>query len=221
MNEIELKMLWQTTQQQLQEGWKLNRANAAEITRMKIDKALSSMRPAKLFALLVGVVWVLVLGGFVGTLFFNTYNSVSPFFLYSAATQVLLTALAIGVYGYQLVLISKVDFSDTVLAIQKRLSRLKMSTLNVTRILFLQLPLWTVFYWNDTMFASGNGWLWTLQAVITAFFAFAAVWLFFNIRFENRDKKWFQWIFRGSEWQPLLYAMELLGQVEEYQQKSE
>ncbi|MFM8743258.1 MAG: hypothetical protein ACKODM_08040, partial [Cytophagales bacterium] len=84
MNEIELKMLWQTTQQQLQEGWKLNRANAAEITRMKIDKALSSMRPAKLFVLMVGVVWVLVLGGFVGTLFFNAYNSVSPFFLYSA-----------------------------------------------------------------------------------------------------------------------------------------
>jgi len=43
-----------------------------------------------------------------------------------------------------------------------------------------------------------------------------AIWLFFNIKYENRNKKWFQLIFSGKEWTPLMKSMELLEQVEEY-----
>jgi len=50
----------------------------------------------------------------------------------------------------------------------------------------------------------------------TLSFIVIAIWLFFNIKYENRNKKWFQLIFSGKEWTPLMKSMELLEQVEEY-----
>jgi hypothetical protein len=143
------------------------------------------------------------------------------FFLLSATIQVLLTAIAIGVYVYQLALINSIDFSEPVLTIQEKISKLKISTLNVTRLLFLQLPLWTTFYWNAKMFVAENWMLWIMQGMITLSFALVALWLFFNIKYENRNKKWFQWIFRGKEWQPILQSMELLNQIDNYQEQDE
>ena len=45
-------------------------------------------------------------------------------------------------------------------------------------------------------------------------------WRFFNIKYENRNKKWFQLIFRGKEWQPILQSMDLLNQIEQYQEQT-
>lgn len=218
MNENELKLLWQSASEKLADGLSVNKKNTEDITRLKVDNLLSSMKPIKLFTVGAGIVWVFLLGSFTANLVFDAPSSVSPFFVGSAAVQLLLTVIAIGVYVYQLHLIGTTDFSEPVLAIQEKLSKLKLSTLNVTRILFLQLPVWTTFYWNEKMFVADNWPLWIVQGVITLAFTFLAVWLFFNIRYENRTKKWFQWIFKGKEWQPILESMELLGQIENYQE---
>lgn len=106
--------------------------------------------------------------------------------------QVLLTAIALVFYMYQLNLIDKIDFTEPVLAIQERLSELKVSTLNVTRLLFLQLPLWTTFYWKEKMFVAQNWGLRVIQAVVTISFTALSMWLFFHIKPENQDKKWFR-----------------------------
>jgi hypothetical protein len=67
------------------------------------------------------------------------------------------------------------------------------------------------------MFENGNVSLWVIQGIITLLFTYFAVWLFFNIKYENRNRRWFQLIFRGKEWQPILQSMELLNQIEKYQ----
>jgi hypothetical protein len=55
-----------------------------------------------------------------------------------------------------------------------------------------------------------------MQIAITLIFTVTAVWLFINIRFENRNQKWFRVLFRGKEWTPLMKAMDLLEQTNEY-----
>jgi hypothetical protein len=57
---------------------------------------------------------------------------------------------------------------------------------------------------------------WILPIFMTGSFAFIALWLFFNIKYENRNKKWFQLIFSGKEWAPIMKSMELLDQVDDY-----
>ena len=220
MNETELKLLWQATNEKVERSLRVNQKNADEITRLKAKDLLSSMKPTKVFALAVGIIWVMALGIILGKLIFNHLGEISIFFLLSATIQVLLTVVAIGVYVYQINLINKVDFSEPVLAIQEKVSRLKISTLNVSRLLFLQLPVWTTFYWNEKMFVTENWMLWILQGIITLSLTYVAFWLFFNIKYENRNKKWFLLIFRGKEWQPILQSMELLSQIEKFQEKS-
>lgn len=220
MNENELKMLWQATNEKVEGSLRVNRENTDEITRLKAQNLLASMKPTKIFTLIAGIIWVTAVGSLLGNLIVNHAGGVSMYFLLSATMQVLLTAIAIGVYVYQLDLINKIDVSDTVLTIQEKVSKLKVSTFNVTRLLFLQLPVWTTFYWNEKMFAAGNWLLWILQGIITLSFTYIAIWLFTNIRYENRNKKWFQLIFSGKEWQPILQSMELLSQIEQYREKS-
>lgn len=212
MEERDILALWKSYDQKLEANLLLNRKNTADITGMKVQSLLASMKPIKIFTLVVGVLWVL----FVDTLIINLFAIANPFFLISAGIQVLLTKFAIGIYLYQLILIHQVDVSEPIVATQSRLTRLQSSTLWVARLLFLQLPVWTTFYWNKSMLENGNTFLYIIQIAVTLAFAFLAVWLFLNIRYENRDKKWFKLIFDGIEWTPVIRSMELYREIEAF-----
>ena len=67
------------------------------------------------------------------------------------------------------------------------------------------------------MLENGNAFLYIVQAVVTLAFTYIAVWLFLNIKYENRNKKWFKLIFSGKEWSPVIKSMELLSQLDEYE----
>lgn len=212
MEDTEIINLWKSYHIKLDESLMLNRKNTEDITRLKVGSFLSSMKPMKIFTVLAGILWV----GFVDLILIAVFPAASPFFLISAGIQVTLTKIAIGIYVYQLVLIHQTDISESVLSAQNKLANLKLSTLWVTRILFLQLPVWTTFYCTADMFRYGNPAGIAVQLLITFLFTFVAVWLFFNIRHENVGRRWFQLIFNGIEWNPIIKSMELLGQIEEY-----
>jgi hypothetical protein len=216
MNELELKKLWQATNLKLEESLAISRNNSDEIARMKIHNFLGSMKPIKIFTLLMGILWVSI----TGTVVVNLFPQGSLFFLFSATIQISLTTIALIIYIYQLIKIYEVDITDPILETQNRLANLKTSTLWITRILFLQLPVWTTFYWNTSMIENGNWFLWIIQGIVTLSSAYVAIWLFYNIRYENRNKKWFKFIFIGKEWTPLMKSMELLEQIEDYKDKN-
>jgi len=216
MQETDIKMLWQSYNEKLEKSLTVNKQNADEISKMKVHSLLSSMKPIKIFTLIVGVVWSLPLAFILANLFLHGYDKVSPFFLYSASIQVLLTIIATAVYIYQLELIYKIDFSTPVIYMQESLSKLKISTLWAARILFLQLPVWTTFYLTENTILEGGLLLLMIQSIVTFSFAYAGIWLFFNISYKNRNKKWFQWIFKGKEWTSLMKSIELLEQLDEY-----
>jgi len=216
MNELELKKLWQTTNDKLEENFVINKKNKDDITRIKVYSILGSMKPIKIFTLLVGILWVGIGVINLSSIYLNSFSEANKFFLFSASIQVGLTAMALFIYLYQLITIYQVDISNPIIRTQEKLASLKMSTLWVTRILFLQLPVWTTFWWNETMLTDWGILQWVLPLFFTISFTFIAIWLFFNINYENRNKKWFQLIFNGKEWTPLMKSMELLEQVEDY-----
>ncbi len=218
MDEIKIKELWQSSNEKLEQSLLLSKKNTEDITKMKVQSFLSSMKPLKLFTILLGIIWA-GLGVVVLThLFVYAFAEASKFFLFSASIQVLLTAIAIVIYLYQLILIHQVDVSEPILRTQEKLASLKSSTLWVARILFLQLPVWTTFYWNESMLENGNAFLYVIQAIVTLSFTYLAIWLFFNIKYENKDKKWFRLIFDGKEWTPVIKSMELYKEIEEFKQ---
>lgn len=214
MENTDIINLWKSYDKKLEENLVLNKKNATDITQLKVQSLLKSMRPIKVFIIITGIVWVI----FVDVFIINFFHIASPFLLISAILHVLLTKLAIGIYLYQVILIYQVDISEPVLATQDKLASLKSSTLWVARLSFLQLPIWTIFYWNRSMLENGNFWLYAIQFIVTVSSVIISVWLFFNIKYENRNKKWFQLIISGIEWNPVIKSMELYREVEEFKQ---
>ncbi|GAB3998216.1 hypothetical protein GCM10028807_45290 [Spirosoma daeguense] len=216
MDDKQLIALWQSYDKKLDESLVLNQKNAEDITTIKVQHLIKSMNTTKLITIAIGVIWVSAGTLLVGNLFLFAFDQVSKFFLFSAAIQLLLTLIAIVVYLYQLILIHKVNSDEPIIHTQEKLARLKVSTLWVTRILFLQLPVWTTFYLSERMFINVGAVFYVIQIFITLVFSYVAVWLFLNIKYENRHKKWFRLIFDGKEWTPLMKSMELLSQLHDY-----
>ena len=211
MEENQLLALWESYDRKLSQNLRLHRQNAEEITKIKVKSLLSGMQPIKIFAVLVGIIWV----GFLDLIVINVWAFASPMFLISIGFHILLTKLSIGVYLYQLVLINLVDINEPILDTQEKIAKLKSSTIWITRLLFLQLPAWTVFYWTKDLFQSINAFQISIMVGVALGMAYLGVWLFRNIRFENRDKKWFKFLLSGKEWDPMMKSADLLDQIEE------
>lgn len=216
MNESELKELWKTTNEKLEESFTINRKNTEDITRIKVHNLLSSMKPLKIVALLVGFLWVVLGTIMLSPIYLYSFSDANKFFLFSATIQVLITAIALCIYIYQLIKINEVNSYAPILEAQEKLVQLRIATLWSVKILFLQLPAWTTFWWNETMLINWSIQQWIITAAITFSFSYISIWLFINIKYENRNTKWFRLIFSGKEWAPLMKSMELLEQVKEY-----
>ncbi|SEJ36249.1 hypothetical protein SAMN05216327_10939 [Dyadobacter sp. SG02] len=210
MQESELIELWRSYDRKLEENLVLNRQNAAAITLIKIKSIVGSMIPMKIFLIVVSLLWLSLLC----LVLYRTYDYATPFFWYSIAIHVVIFAFVTGVHIYQLVLIYQTDLSEALFTTQDRLARLKGSTLLVTRLMFLHAPIWTTFSIPQRMFENP---VWsTVQILITIIFVVAALWLFFNTRYENREKKWFKFILRGNQWEPVVKSIEMLREIEQY-----
>jgi hypothetical protein len=218
MENKDILQLWKHYDEKLNKSLAINQKMGAELADLKIRSVLSSMKPIKWFTLLLGIAWVFVGSTIVGNLFLNALQYVSPYFLISASLQLMLTAFAIVVYIYQLILIGEVDLSRPIIDTQQHLAKLQSSTLWVTRILFLQLPLWTTFFWSQKFFEGGNWVLLLFSVSITMAATALAVWLFYNIDVKNSEKKWFRLLFSGKEWAPLEQAAAILKEAELFQQ---
>ncbi|UZR99891.1 hypothetical protein [Chondrinema litorale] len=212
MEEIDIMEIWKGYESKLNETLQINRQNTMEITKMKIKSHLVSLKPIKVFTILAGIIWVF----FLDIIAIVAFNAGNISLLVSAVGLTIINKLAIGVYLYHLYLISKVGINSSVMELQDKLSRLKVSTLNITKILFLQFPLWTTFYWGWGMTQYGSPILWTIQLAITFTSIYLSYWLYINIKSENQNKKWFKLIFAEKEWQAVLKSMTLLEQVDEY-----
>jgi hypothetical protein len=215
MNDTDLKYLWKTGNEQIAIGQTSDKTNLDNLTKRNVSHFLSSMKPIKIFTLLVGLLWVLGIGYVLLKLTINAYDQVSLYFLYSAYFQVMLTAMAVIIYIIQLSTLYSIDFNKPVVILQKTLIKLKASTLNVTKILILQLPFWTTFYWNESMFKNGTLALFIIQGTVTLTFTCLAIWLFLNLKFENADKWWFKLLLQGKEWEPLMTSIDILNEMED------
>jgi hypothetical protein len=203
MNESDLKTLWRKATESSDE-----RVNPADI--------IGSMKPMKWFTLAVGCVWVGVGGFLLSMIYLYGFSVANKFFLYSATIQVSITAIALVIYIYQLIKIYQVDVTNSIIQTQKTLAQLQLTTLLEARIMFLQLPVWTTFWWTETMVAEWSLMQWAIPVTVTALFTVVSIWLFIHIRYENRNKKWFQLIFSGKDWTPLMKAMAMTEELEEY-----
>ena len=211
MQENELKSIWQNANKT--ETMKID-IYLDEITGLKTRFALDRLKPSKYFGLVLGTLWALLLGSFLIHQYIMNGSQAGIFQLISLGLLVALTIFALIVYIYQLILVYLIDYSGTVLSIQKKLIKLKTSTIQVTRIMVLQLPLWSTFYLPNDFFTHANLMFLVIQCSVSIFLTILAIRICFQLKLENRNNFWFRLFFSGNEWKPIIKAIDLVDDMQ-------
>jgi len=212
MNELELQSIWNAYDKKLEKSLKLNLKIFEELQTSKAKSKLGSLSAIKVVGIVLGILWNLFLGVLIyGNHFKNLY------FTISVGLIMLFGIVAIATYIKHLVLINEINYTESITATQSKLAELQVSTIRVTGFLWLQMPFYTTFFWNNDWVMKGDLGFWLIAFPITLAFAALAIYLYRNITPENLDKKWVKKLMvMGVEYQHLVAAGELLQEIEEF-----
>ncbi|MCK7554337.1 hypothetical protein MKQ70_04670 [Chitinophaga sedimenti] len=114
------------------------------VKAIQLQKVQSVLRPLyniKLVGVIFGCIWL----AFVGFLIRYSLSWEKIFFVISAGIHWIVSAVAVGVYIYHMSLLREVNNSDNVVETQRKLARLEASSLQIGRILLVQLPVFVSF----------------------------------------------------------------------------
>ena len=222
MEDTELKDILERYNHHLEEArvlnlqsWVLNLQCFETLQKQKAKSKLKALINFKLVAALLGILWVL----FLGYLLYYSLEIPKIFFVISVGAIILITSAAIIVYAYQVVVIRSINNSENVLKTQERISHLKLSTINITRILFLQTPFYCTFWWSTQMIVNDPVSFWLITFPITLLFTYSSIWLYKNISMKNVNKKWFKILFNSPEWTSLVKANNFLEEINTFKKE--
>ncbi len=222
MNDIELKDLLASYNHKLEEAkvlnlqsWVLNLQCFETLQQQKSKSKLKSLVNFKIVAVALGILWV----AFLGFLFFQSLEISKIFFLISTGAIMLITSAAIIVYIYHIILISEINNSGNVLRTQETIAHLKLSTINITRILFLQAPFYCTFWWSLSFIVNDPLPFWLISFPVALAFTLASLWLWKNISMKNAHKKWFKILFNSPEWNCLIKANNFLEEINNFRKE--
>jgi hypothetical protein len=223
MNDIELKDLLASYNHKLEEAralnlqsWALNLQCFETLQQQKAKAKLKSLVNFKIVAVVLGIIWV----SFLGFLFIHSLEMSKVFFLISTGAIILFTSAAIIVYIYHIVLINTINNSNNVLKTQEKIVHLKLSTINITRILFLQAPFYCTFWWSISFIVDAPLSFWLISFPVALAFTFASIWLWKNISMKNAHKKWFKILFNSPEWNSLIKANNFLEEINNFRKEN-
>lgn len=211
MEDITLKDLWKAQDEKLDRTMKINLYLLESLQKHKAQSKLNSLARFKLWAVILGIVWVLFLGVL---MYGNQLKNI--YFTVSVGMITIFTILAVVVYIKHITLIRQLDYSQPITDTQKKLSRLQSSTFN-TRFLLLQAPFYTTWFWSTGMINEMSIKFWLISVPITLFFTFLSVWLYRNLVPANMHKKWVLALIKSTpEHTSIMEAQDFLNEIEEF-----
>ncbi len=215
MEDMELKLLWQSYDAKLEKSLALNVKNMEEIHKLKAISALRGFKGTRWLGIVFGILWVL----FIGFLIFNSLELSKIFFVLSASIHLVVSVVAVIVYIKHLNLIDQFDNSQTVLEAQEKLMVLNASNLKVLGLLLLQLPVFSTFYITFDWIRDDPQSFWLIQMPVVVIQALMGIWCYRNLDEKNRDKKWFKWFMRKGEFGSITKALAFLQEIETYKKE--
>jgi hypothetical protein len=215
MEDITLKNLWKAQDEKLDRTIKLNMYLLESLQKQKAESKLNSLARFKLWAVILGIVWVIFLGLLIyGNQLKNIYFTVS------VGMIMVFSILAVAVYIKHIVLIRQLDYTQSITATQKKLSQLQASTFN-TRFLLLQTPFYTTWFWSAEMIEGSVTKFWLIAVPITLLFTLLAIWLYKNLIPEKMHKKWVKALINSTpEHTSVFKAQDFLNEIEEFKKDS-
>ncbi|HQW83802.1 MAG TPA: hypothetical protein PK987_05045 [Ferruginibacter sp.] len=144
----------------------------------------------------------------------------NPFFSVSVLMIALCNLAAVIIYIKHAVIIKQIDYSNSITVTQNKLTRLQASTFNIGRILWLQLPFYTTFFWSWQMIGNNDIRFWLIAVPITLVFTLLAIWLYKNLTPKNADKRFIKsFVLSSIEFTSIIKAKKFLNEIEDFKTK--
>ncbi len=211
MEPEEIKKTWLAYDNSLEKRWALNLRCIEMVQTQKAKSKLHSLAIFKTIAIVLGILYVL----FLGVLVYGNHLA-NLYFTISIGMIMLITFVAILVYIKHIVIIKQINYSESILDTQKKLSELQSSTLHIVRIIWLQLPFWSTWFWSSKWIIYTSIQFWLIPFPVTLFFVLLAIWLYRNISLKNMHRKWFKVLLGGMEWTSVTKAIAFLAEIDEF-----
>jgi hypothetical protein len=214
MEDNELQSMWKADAAKMDpayvmnlQTWALHARTIEYVQTFRAETSLRSLVAFKRRAVVIGIIWSLLLGILI---YGNHFKNV--FFSGSLSVILLFSIVAIVVYTRQIVLIKSINYGEMVVGIQEKLLTLQVSTVKIIRLLWLQLPFYTTFFWSREWIETAPA-FWYTAFPITLVFTFLAIWIYRHINFKNTDKKWFGKLIGKKDWGSIIAARASLDEI--------
>lgn len=216
MQDINLSEIWKAQDEKLDRTLKLNLYIIDSLQKQKVRSKLGALATFKLVVAILGIIWVVFLGILIyGNWFQNLY------FTISVAAIFIFNVIAVVVYLKHFILLKTINYSESITNTQQKLARLQVSTINIVRILILQTPFYTTWFWTQQQVMHDPR-FWYISFPATMIFVAFTVWLYLSISPGNmKEKKWVSRFMNiGMEYKSVTQARNFLAELEEFKKDS-
>lgn len=213
MEDLSLKNIWSSYDNVLEKSINLNTHLLEELQKQKIRFSFRSLLHAKIFGLLIGVACIFG----IAWVLFNFHTQI--IFTVSLGMIFIFNFIAAIDYSRHIFLIAHLNFSKSIANTQKKLATLQAAIIRHFRILCLQLPFYITIFIPDALLKEGSTTYWTVQAIVTALFAVAAIWLYRNISYKNIHKRWLKKLLEGDGGTTVSKAIAFIKEIEEFKKE--
>ena len=217
MEDIEIKNMWKEYDRMIEESkvlnlqsWALNLSCFEALQTQKVKSKLMALILPEIIVIILGIGWI----SFIGIIFYYTLSQI--FIAISLGMIIILTIIAIVIYIQNIVTITRINYSESIVETQKKIVFLQSSIINSIRISWLQLPFYTTWHITNKLAATGGLQFWIIQIPVTLLFLWLAIFLFKNISLKNTNRKWVKGLLRGYGLSRISKAMEFIKEIEEF-----
>lgn len=209
MDEAEIKNIWHSYDQKINRILAINQQQLRELQSEKAESKIQSFRRNHIRVMLLGVLWIFVLGFLV----YHTLENI--YFAISLSSIILFNVFAVLLYLRHIIILSEINISESIAATQKKLAKVYKSYTNSGRILLLQAPFYCTWWYTEELVNNGDMVFWSIQFLIVALFTALSIYFFIQLSPTNPSNKWQQRsnkIFGAAKLQK---AMNFLNEIEE------
>lgn len=217
----ELKYIWEKQEKKIDLNWKLN---VEMLRNTNLDKAKSKMNSLTWITAITLSFYLLM------AMFFMTFT-----FKNLGATHLLLSGIVLTLWSLliatgsikQLSAIQKINYTEPIPELQKKLESLKLVILKYLQLAQWILPLYLAFviFWFKVLFDfdilanAGRTWL-IVQIVVSSALIILSLWLHKKLQPKNISKKWINTIMKGAGSQ-ISEALDFIKRIEEFEKNQD
>jgi hypothetical protein len=219
MEDLEIINLWKTQSAKLDQSLAINTRLLSAIQTQKAQNALQSLKQLKIGGVITGVLYIVFLAWILSIALRYTIanNSSAAYYFIGSITLISLINIK-AVYDYikHLIWMNQINYDGSIAEVQQKLNHLKLSIIQHSRIMFLQMPFYTTFYLSNSWFPQTSGWAYLLfQFLLTGAFCYASYWCYKTLDIKNVNSKWFKFLIAGSGGKSVSKAMGFYNELEE------